>query len=93
MTIDNGFDDDDVFSQASRSKVLLRKSYSNTNLRRTESGLAEAMREVEKKCTEKTAKMLGGLSCEYRKLKERLSGLEKLYSCGHLGKSKRSGHS
>lgn len=85
-------DDDDVFSQASRSKLLLRKSYSNTNLRRSDSGLGDALREVEKKCTEKTAKMLGSLSCEYRKLKERLSGLEKLYSFGHLERSSRSGH-
>ena len=55
--------------------------------------MGEALREVEKKCSEKTAKTLGSLSCEYRRLKERLSAVEKLYSCAHLGRRRPSGQS
>lgn len=44
------FEDDDPFTQPSKSRLLLRKSKSNGSLRRTESGLTEALREIEKKC-------------------------------------------
>jgi hypothetical protein len=46
MSFDPTFDDEDAFSQSSQSRLLLRKSRSNTNLRRTENGLCEALREV-----------------------------------------------
>lgn len=37
--LDTFLDDEDVFEQPSKSRLLLRKSTSNSTLRRTESGL------------------------------------------------------
>ena len=51
VSFDNFFEDDDPFTQPSKSRLLLRKSKSNGSLRRTESGLTEALREIEKKCS------------------------------------------
>jgi hypothetical protein len=73
MSFDPNLEEEDVFTQETRSKFLLRKSYSNTNLRRTENGLSEALREVEKKCSEKTSKMLVSMASEFRKMKEKLA--------------------
>lgn len=44
MTFDPSADDEDPFTQTTKSKLLLRKSKSNSNLRRTDSGITEALR-------------------------------------------------
>jgi hypothetical protein len=51
LTLESILDDEDPFTQPSKSKLLLRKSHSNLSLRRTDIGLTEAIREVQKKCS------------------------------------------
>jgi len=70
-------EEEDPFSQPTRSKLLLRKSQSNSNLRRSESGIAEAMREVKKHCSERTSSILSNLVGEFRRIKEQLTSCEK----------------
>lgn len=68
-TFDTFCDEDDVFSQPSKSRLLLRKSGSNGSLRRTESGLNEALQEIQKRCSERTSSMISNLAGEFRKMK------------------------
>ena len=61
FTLDTLLEEEDVFSQPSRSRLLLRKSQSSLALRRSESGISEAMGEVRRKCSERTASLLSGM--------------------------------
>jgi hypothetical protein len=51
LTLEPFLDDEDPFTQPTKSRLLLRKSQSNSSLRRTESGVTEALREVQGKCS------------------------------------------
>lgn len=51
FTLDTLPDEEDCFSQPSRSRLLLRKSQSNVTLRRSESGFTDALSEVRRKCS------------------------------------------
>jgi hypothetical protein len=51
LTLEPFLDDEDPFTQPTKSRLLLRKSQSNSSLRRTESGVTEALREVQNKCS------------------------------------------
>ena len=69
FTLESILEDEDPFAQPSKSKLLLRKSKSNSSLRRNDTGLTEAMREVQKKCSEKTSALLVNMSNEYKRMK------------------------
>lgn len=62
LTLETGCEEEDPFASPSRSRLLLRKSQSNQSLRRSEWGVAEALREVAKNCSERTAAVVGNLA-------------------------------
>lgn len=78
LTLDTLIDEEDNFLQNSRSRLLLRKSQSGTCVRRTDTGMSEVLREVQKKCSEKSATAIANLIAEFRRGKEKLASLEKL---------------
>ena len=69
FTLDTINDEEDVFSQPSKSRLLLRKSQSNVTLRRSDSGVSDAMGEVRRKCSEKTFGMLNGMVVESKRVR------------------------
>lgn len=75
ITIDTILDDDDVFSQSSKSRLLLRKSHSGSCLRRTENSMTEALKEVQKRCSEQVASTFSNLILNFRKNQEKLACL------------------
>jgi hypothetical protein len=62
LTFDPACEEEDPFAAPSRSRLLLRKSQSNQSLRRSEWGVAEALREVAKSCSQRTAAVVGNLA-------------------------------
>lgn len=77
FTLDSILEDEDPFAQPSKSRLLLRKSKSNSSLRRTDTGMSDALREVQKKCSEKTSTLVANMSNEYKRMKEKLASSEK----------------
>ena len=69
FTLDTINDEEDVFSQPSKSRLLLRKSQSNVTLRRSDSGVSDAMGEVRRKCSEKTFGVLNGIVVESKRVR------------------------
>lgn len=62
LTLEPFLDDEDPFTQPTKSKLLLRKCQSNSSIRRTDSGMTEALREVHKKCTDKTSSLVSNMA-------------------------------
>ena len=68
FTLDT-INDEDVFSQPTKSRLLLRKSQSNVTLRRSDSGVSDAMGEVRRKCSEKTYGVLNSIVVESKRVR------------------------
>jgi hypothetical protein len=61
LTLEPFLEEEDPFTAPSKSKLLLRKCHSNSSLRRTDSGVSDALREVQKKCSEKSSGLLSNM--------------------------------
>ncbi len=61
LTLEPFLEEEDPFAAPTRSKLLLRKCQSNISLRRTDSIVTDALREVQKKCSEKSSTLLSNM--------------------------------
>lgn len=76
-SLDSPNDEEDNFQEA-RGRRALNRSKSNGTLRRSETGITEALLEVQRLCSEKTAAVISGVVTEARRAREKVLCFDRL---------------